>query len=153
MKIENTSTPRVPLHIRLVTVLFFLGATLWLLSNTWVAIQLLLYSETVSGEIIAISSSQFRSYQVDIMTAEFHSYTAWANKNAIFGTHSIGDNVTLQWVPEKANTIRFPGFLLTFSFTFVLYWVFMFLSWTPFIAIVGNRYNEKLSESTKKLFR
>jgi len=137
----------------MITLILFVLGSLWIFSNAWVAIQLLLYSETISGEIISISSSQFRSYQVEIMTTDFHSYTAWANKNAIFGTHSVGDEVTLQWVPEKSNTIRFHGFQLTFSLTFVLYWIFVFFLWTPFTAIVGNRYAENLPESTKKLFR
>ena len=151
MMTEEARAARVPLHIRMVTILFFLGATIWLFSNTWLAMQLLLYGETVSGQVIAISSSRFPSYHVEITTEDFHSYTAWAS--TFFGSYQTGESVELQWLSNQAESIRFPGFSIRMFISVIMYTLCLYIWWTEFIAVVCNRYSENLPESTKKLFR
>ena len=143
--------PRVPLHIRLVVLLFFIGSMIWLCTNIWTGIQLFLYSEAVSGEILAISSSRYPTYQVEIQTPEHQVYTAWLS--TFLSTYKVGEVVDLQWVPYQAKTIRFPGFLLKISVTCIVACGVLYLWWSDFVAVVANRYTESLPEGVKKLFR
>ena len=137
MSAENKS--RVPIHIRLVVLILVVSYFWWFTTELWVAIQLLMHGESISGTVTGISSSQSHSYELSVIDIESNRYRIWVGKNVFWGTHSIGDTVDLIWVHSHESTVRFPHFYSSVVLIVLSTLATTTIYWHKILGLITNR--------------